>query len=165
MFSSFKQTLLGAGEMVRASFPFWSLKQSVSTCLNCFCPRGLKLKKMSSLSAAVMPFSTPVLTGLGMRRRALGRNGCYAWFTVTWQGGHVGGQYNKQCFEEFIWIWFLVPSGDKQFCLWSPTWPLWRYVQTSNAIGHVRVPRTLTFKMRPSAQPFLWKWVLFAWEW
>ena len=32
-------------------------------------------------------------------------------------------------------------------------------------IGHFRVPKTLTFKMRPSAQPFLWKWVLFAWEW
>ena len=25
--------------------------------------------------------------------------------------------------------------------------------------------KTLTFKMRPSAQPFLWKWVLFAWDW
>ena len=25
--------------------------------------------------------------------------------------------------------------------------------------GHFRVPKTLTFKMRPSAQPFLWKWV------
>ena len=32
-------------------------------------------------------------------------------------------------------------------------------------IGHFRVPKTLTFKMRPSVQPFLWKWVLFAWEW
>ena len=32
-------------------------------------------------------------------------------------------------------------------------------------IGHFRVPKTLTFKMRPGAQPFLWKWVLFAWEW
>ena len=31
---------------------------------------------------------------------------------------------------------------------------IWRYV-----IGHVRVPKTLTFKMRPSAQPLLWKWV------
>ena len=31
--------------------------------------------------------------------------------------------------------------------------------------GHLRVPKTLTFKMRPSAQPFSWKWVLFAWEW
>ena len=27
-------------------------------------------------------------------------------------------------------------------------------------IGHLRVPKTLTLKMRPSAQPFLWKWVL-----
>ena len=25
--------------------------------------------------------------------------------------------------------------------------------------------QTLTLKMRLSAQPFLWKWVLFAWEW
>ena len=89
VFSSFKQTLLGAGEMVRASFPFWSLKQSVSTCLNCFRPRGLKLKKNVIIIC-----------------------GCYAWFAVTWQGGHVGGQYNKQCFEEFIWIWLLVPSGE-----------------------------------------------------
>ena len=32
-------------------------------------------------------------------------------------------------------------------------------------IGHFRVPKTLTFKMRPSVQPFLWKWVWFAWEW
>ena len=32
-------------------------------------------------------------------------------------------------------------------------------------IGHFRVPKTLTFKMRLGAQPFLWKWVLFEWEW
>ena len=37
--------------------------------------------------------------------------------------------------------------------------------QRHGAIGHFRVPRTLTFKMRPSARPFLWKWVLFAREW
>ena len=30
--------------------------------------------------------------------------------------------------------------------------------------GHFRVSKTLTFKVRPSAQLFLWKWVLFAWE-
>ena len=32
-------------------------------------------------------------------------------------------------------------------------------------LSPLRVPKTLTFKMRPSAQPFLWKWVLFVWEW
>ena len=32
-------------------------------------------------------------------------------------------------------------------------------------IGLFRVPKTLTFKMRLGAQPFLWKRVLFAWEW
>ena len=29
----------------------------------------------------------------------------------------------------------------------------------SLSIGHFRVPKTLTFKMRRGAQPFLWKWV------
>ena len=38
-------------------------------------------------------------------------------------------------------------------CLWS------------KIIGHLRVPKTLTFKMKLGAQPFLWKWILFAWEW
>ena len=32
-------------------------------------------------------------------------------------------------------------------------------------IGHFRVSKTLTFKMRLGAQSFLWKWVLFEWEW
>ena len=41
--------------------------------------------------------------------------------------------------------------------------PVWhRGCQSS--IGHFRVPKTLTFKIRLGAQPFLWKWVLFAWE-
>ena len=31
-------------------------------------------------------------------------------------------------------------------------------------IGHFRVPKSLTLKMRLGAQPFLWKWVIFAWE-
>ena len=32
-----------------------------------------------------------------------------------------------------------------------------------NAIGHFRVPKTLTFETRPSLKPFLWKWSLFVW--
>ena len=32
-------------------------------------------------------------------------------------------------------------------------------------IGHFWVPKTFTFKKRPSAEPFLWKWALFAWKW
>ena len=38
----------------------------------------------------------------------------------------------------------------------------WHHFKT---IGHLRVPKTLTFKMRLGTQPFLWEWVLFAWEW
>ena len=37
-------------------------------------------------------------------------------------------------------------------------------VRDSREIGHFRVPKTLTFKRWPSAQPFLWKWVLPAWK-
>ena len=40
------------------------------------------------------------------------------------------------------------------------TWKL--SLEYLKLIGHFRVPKTLTFKMKPSAQPFLWKWVLFA---
>ena len=32
-------------------------------------------------------------------------------------------------------------------------------IKTKTQIGHFRVPKTLTSKMRPSTQPFLWKWV------
>ena len=32
-------------------------------------------------------------------------------------------------------------------------------------IGHFRVSKPLTFTTGPSAQPFLWKRFLFAWEW
>ena len=45
-------------------------------------------------------------------------------------------------------------------------WPLWMdYCYKQILIGHCRVPKTLTFKMRPSAQPFLWKLVSSAREW
>ena len=37
--------------------------------------------------------------------------------------------------------------------------------KAAGLIGHFRVPKTLTFKMRLGAQPFLWKWVLYAWKW
>ena len=36
--------------------------------------------------------------------------------------------------------------------------------RSGTLIGHFRVPKPHTFKMRPSAQPCLWKWILFAWE-
>ena len=38
------------------------------------------------------------------------------------------------------------------------------YLTIPWSTGHFRVPKTFTFKMRPSAQLFLWKWVLFASE-
>ena len=41
----------------------------------------------------------------------------------------------------------------------SLTWP------AATQTGRLWVPETLTFNARPSTIPFLWKWVLFAWEW
>ena len=48
-------------------------------------------------------------------------------------------------------------KGNWKKCLGNILW--------GKQIGYFLVPKTLTFKMRPSAQPFLWRWVLFAWEW
>ena len=48
-------------------------------------------------------------------------------------------------------------------------WNIFRLLQAVRdsrvrEICHFWVPKTLTFKRRPSAQPFLWKWVLLAWK-
>ena len=53
----------------------------------------------------------------------------------------------------------LIAGYNRKWVLFLLNMP-WRH-----EIGHFRVPKTLTFKMRLGAQPFLWKWVLFAWEW
>ena len=72
----------------------------------------------------------------------------------------------------------LMPVAEMKECSCLPallksliklsTWRTFACVPTltkDSVIGHFRVPKTLTFKMRPSVQPFSWKWVLFAWEW
>ena len=43
--------------------------------------------------------------------------------------------------------------------------PPFPFSKGKGLIGHFRVLKTLTFKMRASARPFLWKLVLLAWEW
>ena len=57
----------------------------------------------------------------------------YSWFATTWQGGHVGGQYNIIfSWEIYAEIEFSsLPRGEKCFCSWPPTWPPWRHVQAS----------------------------------
>ena len=47
----------------------------------------------------------------------------------------------------------------RRFCIPKEKWPL--SIRRLSAIGHFRVPKTLTFKMRPRAQPFFWKRVVF----
>ena len=58
----------------------------------------------------------------------------YSWFATTWQGGHVGGQYNRN-FSRKIYVeieFSCRPRGEQCFCSWPPTWPPWRNVQASN---------------------------------
>ena len=66
-----------------------------------------------------------------------------------------------------VFFFFISSISSSSRFLMYRHWPfrLFDCVAIVNSIGHFRVPKTLTFKMRLGAQPFLWKWVSFAWEW
>ena len=58
----------------------------------------------------------------------------------------------------YCWtIW--NPLGGIQNPRMSWVTVITRTIECQWKIDHFRVPKTLTFKMRPSAQPFLWKWL------
>ena len=65
----------------------------------------------------------------------------------------------------FIALIRWIKYGRAHFFFYFPCSLLFEGIFTRSWIGHFRVPKTRTFKMRPSAQPFLWKWGLFAREW
>ena len=49
---------------------------------------------------------------------------------------------------------------------WTESLPLCPLIFSwLHLIGHFRVPLGLCFKTSPSAKPFLWKWLSFAWKW
>ena len=52
----------------------------------------------------------------------------------------------------------------KRDCLTALVHLLHRQIFYSTTNYNRPLPQTLTFKMRLGTQPFLWKWVLFAWE-
>ena len=62
-----------------------------------------------------------------------------------------------------------IQETSRQKIIETPVWILSLLIilKFSNItqISHFRDPKTLTFKMRLGADPFLWKWVLNAWEW
>ena len=71
---------------------------------------------------------------------------------------------------ESHWYWsetllILIHPKYPTVCLHVAKWNYCHVINLSQLIGHFRVPKTLSFKMRPRAQPLLWKCVLFAWEW
>ena len=96
--------------------------------------------------------------------------GAYSWFATAWQGSHVGWQYNI-IISWGIYMEIELRSERRETLLFlsfnMAAVTSWTNQQTSNMmrIGHFRVLKTLFFKTRPGAQPFLWKKVLFAWEW
>ena len=71
-------------------------------------------------------------------------------------------------------VYLISDKGDSgiehRTFFWSPVRMLYHWATRDFwELGALNRPlassKTLIFKMRPSAQPFLWKWVLFAWEW
>ena len=85
-----------------------------------------------------------VLLAITMWREKVGQNPCpYACLCQTSKFHHQGSLFCEQLSLHLLSLCMRI---------------------LFKSIGHFRVPRTLTFKMRLSAQPFLWKWVLFAWE-
>ena len=89
---------------------------------------------------------------------------CTYWAFVT-------GDFQSLIISDPIWLalkFHVVVSWKPGEALEKICLALFPLIQpTTNLlkIGHFRVPKTLTFKIRLGAQPFLWKWVLFAWEW
>ena len=104
------------------------------------------------------------------------------WFLYsTFRNQNFLAKFYRSIYHSFSFVLFFVCKEDRSrlntnfnapiFCLRhnqpQPANLLFKISVPSArlSLGHFRVPETLTFKMRPSAQPFSWKWVLFAWEW
>ena len=87
----------------------------------------------------------------------------------------------RRCNRDLIGQWplYMITSDEQissvsllpicTLCTWVfySTVSPWEFIYAklrNFTIGRLRVPKTLTFKMRLGAQPFLWKWVIFAWK-
>ena len=58
---------------------------------------------------------------------------------TAWQGDHVGGQYNRIVFSNNLQEnsgYFPENRNAFKICSWSPTWPLWRHLQTRSITVH-----------------------------
>ena len=88
--------------------------------------------------------------------------GAYSWFATAWQGSHVGWHYNI-IISSGIYMEIELRSERRETLLFlsfnMAAVTSCANQQTSNMmrIGHFRVLKTLFFKTRPGAQPFLWK--------
>ena len=87
-------------------------------------------------------------------------------------GKPVAASWNVDCFQRLLLLGLGKKRKQKPWFICCLSQSGLMLLQVSNmdpslhasAIGHLRVPKTLTFKVRLSAQHFSWKWVLFAWE-
>ena len=98
-------------------------------------------------------------------------NLCSSRLQSSYSGLRSPGQSNStyfwndswvQTFHSFNIIWerWISPMTTYDLICISQMHP---HRMKRNRPLHFRVPNRLTFKIRPSAQPFLWKWVLFGW--
>ena len=98
-------------------------------------------------------------------------------FPATWRLMNERPQPSMEFLRSFLRRHFAGKPGGVAKC-WPDCWLLYCMSQSgrmllqvssmdpslrASALGHFRVPKTLTFKVRPSAEHFLWKSVLFAW--
>ena len=78
--------------------------------------------------------------------------------------------WEQNLFREFLyilWFSFILGLNFVSFCfkLIIIHYHTRKQNTKENKTGHFRVCPSLCIKTRLGAQPFLWKWVLFAWEW
>ena len=76
----------------------------------------------------------------------------HSWIATTWQGGHVGGQYNTLHSKIIIYIKKELTSQWRVILFsWPSTWPPWHHRQTSNACSHCSPQLALAYWVQCSA--------------
>ena len=74
---------------------------------------------------------------------------------------------------KYVIIIYTLGNAHEKFVVWIKTVPKSLQEAKFSArlsaelfqLDHFRVKKNAHFQIRHSAQPFLWKWAIFAWEW
>ena len=106
------------------NFPRWSRKEKVLVFGHII---NSLLTKREVKTARYCPrtYALPMSSRLD-RPSLVNVNNTYSWFATTWQGGHVGGRYNR--------IYMKIELSSQRRETLPTTWPPWRHVQTRNIL-------------------------------